>query len=313
MRDLFSPTPVEPRLPEASLKTLILAERAGMTPMHGRIADFCLAAPLAAGTMGIEELAVAAAVSTATVNRFTRALGLDGFAEFRALAVADIHRLLSPEEKLEAQAGHPQADIAFVEDSFDAALFDLRRTRETLDGPTWAQAAEAIRGAGRVVFIGFGLAAVLVDLLADMIAPFCRAQIVFDGRGGHERILRNSIGVGAGDLVIAVTLPRYSQATLDHVAQMRAQGAKILGITDGAASPLVPLCDLVLLVVAQHPLLHASPTAVVAVFEALHALLTVRGQNPLEAAEVTRRIRPHLHIDPAPGDPTRVAASRTTP
>ena len=77
-----------------------------MTPMHGRIADYCLANPLAAGTMGIEELALAAAVSPATVNRFTRALGLDGFADFRALAVADIHRLMTPEEKLEAQAGH---------------------------------------------------------------------------------------------------------------------------------------------------------------------------------------------------------------
>ncbi len=303
---------MEPPLAEASLKALILTVRDDMTPMHGRIADYCLANPLAAGTMGIEELAVAADVSSATVNRFTRALGLDGFADFRALAVADIHRLMTQEEKLEAQAGHPQTDITIVEDSFDAALFDLKRTRETLDAATWGAAVEAIRGAGRVVLIGFGLAAVLVDLLADMIAPYCRAQIVFDGRGGPERILRRSIGVGAGDLVIAVTLPRYSQATLDHVAQMRMQGAAVLGITDAETSPLTPLCDLKLLAVSQHPLLHASPTAVVAIFEALYALLAARTQNPREAAEVARRIRPHLHIDPTPADPTSIAASRTT-
>lgn len=297
---------------DPSLKSLIQTRRIDMTPMHGRIADFCLANPLAAGTMGLEELAAAAEVSNATVNRFTRALGLDGFSDFRALAVADIHRLMSPEEKLEAQADHPQADIAIVEDSLDAALFGLKLTREALDAPSWALATEAIRSAERVFFIGFGISAVLVELLADMLAPFCRADIVIDGRGGHERIARRTIGIGTGDLVIAVTLPRYSQSILDHVGQMRAQGAKVLGITDAETSPLVPLCDVVLLAVSQHPLLHASPTAVVAVFEALFSLLTARGQNAGEAAELTRRIRPYLHISPASADPVVATAPRTT-
>jgi len=290
-RFIFMP----PALAATSLRSLLQARRIEMTPKHARIADFCLANPLAAGTMGLEELAEATGVSFATVNRFARALGLEGFADFRALAVADIHRMMSPEEKLKAQAANPQADIAIVEASMDAALFGLNRTRQALDAPSWALATQAIRSADRVFVVGFGISAFLADLLADMIVPFCQSQIVIDGRGGHEHILRRTFGVRAGDVVIAITLPRYSQAVLDHVGQMRAQGAKVLGITDRETSPLVPLCDVVLLASSQHPLLHASPTAVVAVFEALASLLTARVQNAGDAAELSRRIRPYLH------------------
>lgn len=303
----------EPLLPATSLRSLILTERAGLTPTHGRLADFCLANPLAAGTMGIEELASAAGVSNATVNRFTRRIGFDGYAGFRSAAVADIHRLMSPEEKLVAEAEYHRSDMAIVVDSFEASLDDLRQTRDQLDPSAWAAAVSEILAAEQVVFIGFGVAALLADLFADRIAAFCRSQLILDGRGGQERVLRRAMAIGEGDLVVALTLPRYSQATLDHVAQMRSQGARILGITDAETSPLVPLCDIALLTVSQHPLLHASTVSVVAVFDALYALLTARAQDPLQAAELTRRLRPHLHIDPAPADPTAPAASRTFP
>lgn len=293
-----------------SLRSLILAERGNLTPTHGRLADHCLAEPLAAGTMGIEELAAAAGVSIATVNRFTRRLGFESHADFRARAVADLHRLMTPDEKLEIEVECPREDMAIVMESLEAALFDLKRTVEVAEPAAWSAAAQAIRGADTVVFLGFGLSSYLVDLFADMIVGFCRAQVVLDGRGGHERVVRRTQSIGPRDLVVAVSLPRYSQATLDHVAQMRAQGAKVLVITDAETSPLLPLADIALVTVAQHPLLHASATPVVAIFEALRALLTARAQDPHLAAELTRRLKPHLYADPAPAAPSGSAAPR---
>lgn len=264
--------------------------------MHRRIADFCLADPVSAGTRGIEDLAAAAGVSVATVTRFTRRLGLDGFSQFRAHAVADIQRLMSPEEKLEAQAGHRRDDREVVAGSLDAAIWNVERVREAIDPAIWNAAAAAVRRADRVVFVGFGLSAVLIALFADLLEPFCRSQVVLDGRGGPERIVRRSQTLGPGDLVVAVTLPRHSQATLDHAAEMRRQGVRVLGVTDAPGSPLEPLCDLVLAGPAEHPLLHASATAVVAVFEALTTLLTAQNGDALAAAELSRRVGPHLHL-----------------
>jgi len=279
-----------------------MAERASMTPTQGRLADHCLAHPLAAGTMGIEELAAAADVSIATVSRFTRILGFDSHAEFRSCAVADIKRLMSPEEKLEEEKGSPREDLEIVRESLDAAIWDLQRATETLDEKSWTAAASAIRSASNVVFIGFGVSAFLVDLLADMVAAFCRAQTIVDGRGGHERIIRRTQFVGPEDLVVAIALPRYSRATIEHTEQMKSQGAKVLVITDVETSPLVSLADIALLTDAHHPLLHASVTPVVAVFEALRSILTARGQDPVVIAELSRRLRPYLHPDRATSD-----------
>jgi DNA-binding MurR/RpiR family transcriptional regulator len=281
--------------------------------LHRRIADHCLADPLSAGTRGIEELASAAGVSVATVARFARRLGLDGFASFRAWAIVDIQRLMTPEEKLEARAAQPCDDREIIAASFEATTWNLERTRAANDAAAWCAAAAAIRRAERVVFVGFGLSAVLVGLLADMLEPFCRAQLVVDGRGGPERTVRRCLSLGAADLVVAVTLPRYSRATLEHVAEIRAQGARVLGVTDVAGSPLDPLCDVVLHAPAEHPLLHASATAVVAVFEVLTTLLTAHGRSPCEAAEFTLRIGPYIHQDPGPGAPAARIAPRNQP
>lgn len=292
------------------LMELIRARRAGMTPLHGRVADFVTRHPLHAATMGIEGLAAAAEVSVATINRFVRALGLEGFAQFRALGLASF-KPLSPVEKLEAQAAGSTQDDDLVAGSLDAVLANLRTARSVADASVFRRVADAITAADRVVFLGLGLSAPLVGLLADMVLPFCRAQLILDGQGGQERMHRRAFHVGAGDLAIALTLPRYSQATIDHARSMRAQGATVVGITDALSSPLAPHADLLLLGPAEHPLLHASPTAAVGVFEALTTVLTARRQSAGDAAELTRRIAPHLHAVAEP--PHLPAAARVLP
>lgn len=284
-------------MPMSPLLSLIASRRADLTPQQGRIADYVAGHPVQTATMGIEELAFAAGVSVATVNRFARGLGLDGFAAFRLLAVAGFRRIMSPVEKLEAQADRLGDDGFVVAASLEAAGANLREAGASLDLATWVRAAEAVAEARRVYFLGFGLSAALVDLFADMIGPFCRASVVLDGHGGQERILRRTLDVGPEDVVIAVTLPRYSRATLDHAAALRAQGATVIGFTDARAAPLAALADLVLVASAQHPLLHASPTAVVGLFEAFAALLTARRRSTAAEAELSRRISPHLWVE----------------
>ena len=295
-----------------SLVDLVRAHRAGMTPLHGRVADFVLRHPLQAATMGIEDLAAAAEVSVATINRFVRGLGLEGFSHFRALAVASF-RPLSPVEKLEAQAAASGRDTDHVQASLDSGLANLRAARAVADADVFRQAAEAVSSADRVVFLGFGLSAPLVGLLADMLIPFCRAQMILDGQGGQERMIRRAFNVRAGDVVIALALPRYSLSTIELARGMRSQGARIIGITDSLSSPLALEADLLLLGPAEHPLLHASATALVALFEALVALLTARRQSAGDAAELTRRIAPFLHDAVAEAPDRPILAGRLLP
>nr|WP_280517792.1 SIS domain-containing protein [Falsirhodobacter halotolerans] len=114
--------------------------------------------------------------------------------------------------------------------------------------------------------------------------------------------------MGPRDLIIAMTLPRYSIATIDFVRLARASGVPCIGITDSAQSPLVPLCSDTILLPAAHPVLNSSALAGFAFFEAIAALLTARYQSTSDATAMTRVMFPYLYSDDAssagPKDPT---------
>ena len=114
------------------------------------------------------------------------------------------------------------------------------------------------------------------------------------------RAMARLIGrMGPRDLIIAMTLPRYSVATMEFVRLARASGVPTVGITDSAQSPLAALCDDTVLMPAAHPVLNSSALASLAFFEAVAALLTARYQSTSDATAVTRLIFPYLYTDEA--------------
>src|SRR5204862_1262658 len=74
-RDLYVTGVQTCALPICALPTL--------TPAHQRMAQYVLENPFRAATMRIDEFATAVDVSVATANRFARALGFEGYPQFR--------------------------------------------------------------------------------------------------------------------------------------------------------------------------------------------------------------------------------------
>ncbi|WP_207480065.1 MurR/RpiR family transcriptional regulator [Arenibaculum pallidiluteum] len=295
--------------PSGSLISLILQHRASMTALHGQLADHILEHPLQSATMGIEQLAKSAGVSIATVNRFVRSLGLAGYAEFRARSVEAFRRTIGPIEKLRDQESAPREPSAIFVSSLRAAAANVAESEDMLRGEACQQAADMILSARTVVLVGAGISAALADFTAELISPFCRAQLLLTGWGGSERMMRHAMRIGAGDVVIGLTVPRYSKSTVSMVRTLRDQGAAVIGITDAPTSPLVPYCDAVLFGCARHPVLHASSTGIVAMAEGLAAVLTRQRQTVAEATELTERIYPYLVDDnagPAAAAPARI-------
>ncbi|UEM24497.1 MurR/RpiR family transcriptional regulator (plasmid) [Skermanella mucosa] len=283
----------------SSLISLILDHRGAMSASHGRLADHILANPLQSATMGIEQLAGAAGVSVATVNRFVRALGLAGYAEFRARSVEAFQQTIGPIEKLRDQEGAPREPAAIFAAALRAAAANVEESERLLNGDACGRAADMILSAGTVVLVGAGIGAALADFTAEIMAPFCKGQLLLTGWGGPERMMRHAMRIGGGDVVIGLTVPRYSRSTIDLVRSLRGQGAGVIGLTDAPTSPIVPHCDVALFGSAQHPVLHASVTGIVAMAEGLAAVLTRRRQTVAEATELTERIYPYLVDDDA--------------
>ena len=268
-----------------------------MTASQRRLADHILNHPLQSATMGIEELAKASGVSIATVNRFVRSLGLSGYAEFRARSVEPFRRIIAPVEKLRDLENAPSEPTSVFVNSLRATLRNIEASEQLLSGESCELAARLVLQARSVTIVGFGISAALAEFAAELLEPFCRTQQVLTGWGGEARTARRSMRIGKDDLVIVITLPRYSKSVLALVRSLRAQNARALGITDAPTSPIVPFCDAVLFGSAQHPVLHASSAGTVAVIESLASVLIRRQQTVSDAAELAERIYPYLIDD----------------
>ncbi|MFE0758718.1 MurR/RpiR family transcriptional regulator [Inquilinus sp. NPDC058860] len=271
-----------------------------LSPAHRRVADFVLEHPFRAATMGIEDLAGAADVSIATANRFARSLGFGGFPEFRAELLQQFQRALAPVEKLRAtQQGGGSAHAA-LRRSLDGVSTNLGQAAALLTDEACAGAVDLVLAARRVVPVGLGISAVTARFLAELLLPYCPAVEVLDGSGGTERMVRHLLRLGPGDLLVPISVPRYSRTTIDLLRQAKARGLRILALTDGPASPLVPDSDAALFGPAEHDVLHGSSIAVLAMAEALAGAIARRRGTVAGAAELIEEIRPYLLVEDAP-------------
>lgn len=271
-----------------------------LSPAHRRVADFVLAHPFRAATMGIEELAGAASVSVATANRFAHRLGFGGFPEFRSELLQQFQRALAPVEKLRATQQGADSAHAVLRGSLDRVSANLGQATALLTDEACADAVELVLAARRVVPLGLGISAVIARFLAELLLPYCPSVEVLDGTGGTERMVRQLLRFGEGDLLVPISVPRYSRATIDLLRQAKTRGLRILALTDGPASPLVPDSDAALFGPAEHDVLHGSSIAVLAVAEALAGAIARRRGTVAGAAELIEEIRPYLLVEDAP-------------
>lgn len=269
------------------------------------IAEFLLRNPVRATAWGIEELAANAGTSTATLSRFARLLGKSGFAALRAEMAQVLQGVLQPVEKLrgavERDAGATGAPGAMAE-GLQAGLSNLQQAAQGLDAERLRRVATRLVGARSVYTMGFGLSAHLAAMLALDLQPYCQWLVNVVEFGGTEVAAGRLMNIGDGDVLVAISLPRYADDALRLCAYARSRGAQVMAITDSLASPLAAQADEVLLAPAAHPVLTSSTAATLYVIEAVVSAVMLGTQGNVDkAGRLTEAISHYLHTpSPAP-------------
>lgn len=274
-----------------------LARRCGEgSAHHRRIAEFALRNPVMLASAGVEELAQATGTSAPTISRFARSLGLAGYAELRAQAGEALAALLQPVETLRAslaQGAQPALAAAAQSTSLNlqAAVPDPARL---------AAVAALLRRARTVYVMGFGLSAHLAGILALDLQAYLKQVVNVVESGGTEVAAGRLMNITGRDVLVSICLPRYGRDAVALTEYARDRGATVVAITDGPASPLVPLAQEVLGAPTAHPVLGTSLVGPLAVVEALAAAVMVSNAgNVAAAAQLTEAISAYLVHKPA--------------
>lgn len=270
-----------------------------LTPAHQRMAQYVLDNLFRAATMRIDEFAAAVQVSVATANRFARALGFDGYPQFRAELVRGFEATLAPVERLRTELERPST----VGEVFAAALEDgarnLEATLRGLDADACERAVAAILEAERVYVMGFGASGFLAGLMQHGLEMHCRMVTSVSAAGGASHGARQLFKLQPRDLVIAIAFPRYVSDTITLARSVKAHGGRLLVLTDGPTSPLAPLADIALYAQAANRLSANSDATVLALIEALCGAVALRAEHSVKkAAEMTEFLLPWLYGTP---------------
>jgi DNA-binding MurR/RpiR family transcriptional regulator len=280
----------------SSLGQSLLRVLAGGSASNRAIADYVLRNQVRVTALGIEELADACAVSTATISRFARDLGFKNYAAMRGAVAETLQSVLQPVEKLRSTIARRTAKVSPALESLGYAEAALTATSRALAGAQIDRIGAVLTKARTVYVLGFGLSSFLAGALAMHLQPFCRHVVEVAASGGTEVAASHLATVTARDVLVVVSLPRYTLDAASLTRFARDAGATIVSITDSPASPLAELGHHVLYAHSAHPVLPSSSSAALAVIEALVvALMTSNKANVAKAARHTEAIAAYLH------------------
>ncbi len=276
---------------------LVRTRYAKLSPAHRKVADYLLADGRRAALVPAADIANTLAVSEATVVRFAQALGFAGYPELRDRLRERFLTTATSLDRLAASAAGPSRERGSVlervlaEDA-DAVLGTLAQIPlETFD-----RVVDAVATARRTYVVGFrgsaGIALVL-GLGLRILLPETRVLAVNVGDAAEELL-----SLRRDDVVIVVSVLRYSGQTLEILRYARDAKARTVAITDSPISPVARLADLVLLTRPTAPRTMASYAAIASVASALTEAVAARrggnaGRSLRDAESLWDRFRVH--------------------
>jgi DNA-binding MurR/RpiR family transcriptional regulator len=215
-----------------------------------RVAEQVLTDPAGAARATIVELAERSGTSPATVTRFCRALGFEGYADLRLGIAAetgrarsagwtvDIGREIQPGDPLDRVLGQIMAaDTRAMHDT--AALLDLQEVE---------RAAEGIAAARRVnIFGASGSALVGEEMQFSLHRIGVAAWAWTDVHNG----LASAALQRPGDVALGISHSGQTRETIEMLAEAGSHGAITVALTSFPRSPLAELADIVLVTATQ--------------------------------------------------------------
>lgn len=246
----------------------------GLTKIQKKVADYIRENVHMLPFLSIVELGEKAGVSLASITRFTRELGFNGYSEFQKKAADLIRKDVVPMRELKH---------SIIEEGEEDILSRMIRLNihslETLlseDLKNNFQESVSRMTSCRKLYItaarsSFSVAYYLYFMLKEFME---QVELLTEGTGDISNQLQY---VEKDDCLIAISYERYTRATFHIVSYLKKKGCGIIAITDSHSSPIALKASNVLL--AKHA---ADTYSFVNSMTVANALITAAGRRDKE-------------------------------
>lgn len=210
-----------------------------------RIAQYIESSYDKAAFMTASRLGKMVSVSESTVVRFAVELGFDGYPSMQKALQEMVRNKLTSVQRIEV-TNDRLGDQDVVSMVLQADWESIRMTSEALDRRVLDQAVEAILRAKNIYIVGVRSSAVIATFMSFYFRNiFDNVHLV--SSSATSEMIEQMLHVSQGDVVIAISLPRYSSRTIQLMDFARDSGAEVVAITDSLDAPAAKRANHVLL------------------------------------------------------------------
>ncbi|MBQ7391645.1 MAG: MurR/RpiR family transcriptional regulator [Clostridia bacterium] len=223
-------------------------------------------------------------VSESTVVRFANELGYEGYPELQRALKKLIRSRLTSFQRMEITNSLIGEDNV-PEKVLASDIEKIRQTAAEIDHESFAAAVKNIVEAKNIYIIGVRSSSTLAGFLNHslrMIFDNVRLVQTTSGSEMFEQIMQ----VGKGDVMIAISFPRYSSRIINAVEYAKGRGADIIALTDSKFSPIAAEADQLLLAYSDMASFMDSLVAPLSIINAL--VVAVARERETEVSERLR-------------------------
>ncbi|MBE7027199.1 MAG: MurR/RpiR family transcriptional regulator [Ruminococcaceae bacterium] len=220
------------------------------------------------------KLGATVGVSESTVVRFASELGYDGYPGMQKELRAMICTKLTATQRI-GVASDRMGTGDILQSVLDADMENIRQSLLQIDREEFLKIADAIVDAKHIYVLGVRSSASLASFLSfylNLITPNVRHVQTSTASELFEQIFR----IEKGDVLIAISFPRYSTRTLKAIDYAKNRGATVIGITDSASSPIAHSADMSLIAKSDMVSFADSLVAPLSVINALVVAISMK-------------------------------------
>ena len=206
-----------------------------------RIANYILQNSDKAAFMTASKLGKLSGVSESTVVRFASELGYDGYPSMQRALQEMIRSRLTSTQRIQAaddQFGGQDVLTAVIQSDMDK----LRMVSDEADRTEFSKAVDVILGARHIYILGTRSSYFVAGYL-NFYLHLLTGNVTLVQSNAAGEIFEQLLRIGPGDVMIAISFPRYSKVTMNTVKFAKDRGASIIAVTDNELSPVYQMAD----------------------------------------------------------------------
>ena len=217
----------------------------GFSKGQKRIGHYILENYDKAAFMTASKLGKLVGVSESTVVRFAAELGYDGYPNMQRALQEMIRSRLTSTQRIQA-AGDLFSGQNVLSAVVQSDIEKLRLMASRADRNEFEQVVDKLMSARHIYILGVRSSSFVAGYLHFYLhLLFENVTLVQTNTAGE--IFEQLFRIGPGDVLIAISFPRYSQITVNTVKFAQDRGAGIIAVTDNELSPVCQMADAALL------------------------------------------------------------------